>query len=82
MDIITTALSTTVASIAIVVTSIFGVNTANANTNVAPSTSSTTIYESSNVSEREGFVSTGKPVTVCASGGLVPENAPKCPTGK
>lgn len=73
MDIITTALSTTVASIAIVVTSIFGVNTANA--------TSTPVQDSTTVAVVEQTV-TIKPITVCGSGGLVPANAPKCPTGK
>lgn len=80
MDIFTTSVSTTIASIAIVVTSIFGGNVAPATTVTnAPSSTSVQISEIENVAYRHVQEEKAKPKVVCASGGLVPANAPECP---
>ena len=74
MDIFTTAVTTTIAGLSIVATSFFGVNVANADNTPAPTSISTSTAQTVDVKI--------KPITVCGSGGLVPANAPTCPTKK
>lgn len=78
MDIFTTAVSTAVASITIVVTSFFGTAVMANETSNLPETSTSNIsYIQEQVEQQMD-----KPIIMCGSGGLVPKNAPKCPTAQ
>ena len=71
MDIFTTAVSTAVASVTIIVTSIFGVNTVASESAPQPAKASVTVVQQED-----------ETIIMCGSGGLVPKNAPACPTQK
>ena len=76
MDIMTTAVSTAIASVTVIVTSIFGTLPAESTTPTNTVTVTTATVESF---EKQVEQKMKEPVIVCGSGGLVPANAPKCP---
>lgn len=70
----TTTISTAIASITVIVTSLFGnVPVDNAQVSNATSTTISTSYQ------QPAQQVNSEPIVVCGSGGLVPANAPKCP---